>query len=243
MKYYLVFLLTTAVFYGSSVLYGFSQDDFYFLLISRADSFLDILKFFSPWHQQGFPFYRPLGTQLYFWLFQNSSQAMHVFMLVVQSFSGYLVYRLIRKLSHDRALPWLVSISYTAAAAHFLSLFYIAATQQLLAAMFSFLSLNAFLSINHRSSFIAKLRPAIWLALALLSKESAVMVPAIAFLLYVFHQQGSLKLSKLVPVFTPYVLCTISYILLRYFGGLVIQSEYHPVIGPSLVSTDRKSVV
>lgn len=237
LKSFFLFAFFSLLFYGASLRFGFSQDDFYFLKISDGHSLLDVLKFFSPWHQQGFPFYRPLGTQLYFYLFKSfweplAPLAMHIFMLIVQAFSGYQVFLLSQKLVKDRTVPYLVGLSYTAGAAHFLSLFYIAATQQLLMAGFSLLSLNRFLTKRSRAA-------AIFLALALLSKESAIVVPAIAFLLYFFHQKGSLRLKKLFPVFTPYLVIVACYLLLRYLSGITVQAEYHPVLNLSLVSSLR----
>lgn len=232
MKYYLLTLLTAVLFYFGSLKLGFSQDDFYFLLISSADNLTEVLSFFSPWHQQGFPFYRPLGTQLYFWVFQQQAFYMHLFMLLLHAGSGLLVYQLAKKLVKDSRLALMVGVSYTAAAAHFLSLYYIAATQQLFSAFFAFLSLNLFVRKKPKAAAFA-------LAFGLLSKESAIVVPAIAFLLYFFHLKGSLKLPKLLSAFSPYLLCTIFYLLLRFSGGLTVQSEYHPVIGFSLISSLR----
>lgn len=71
--FFLAFLGVAAIFlliYHGALDNYFFQDNFYFLRLSRAENFLDFFKFFSPWHQQGFPAYRPLGTKVYFFFGQ-----------------------------------------------------------------------------------------------------------------------------------------------------------------------------
>ncbi|MFH2019694.1 MAG: hypothetical protein ABII80_03720, partial [bacterium] len=121
------------------------------------------------------------------------------------------------------------------AAAHFLSLFYIAATQQLLAATFSLLSLNVFLQKKYW-------RAGLWLLLGLLCKETAIFTPVIAYLLWQLSspQKNPFKqIPQLIKAFLPFVLFIIGYLLLRYTAGFQIQSEYQPVFGFSLFSTLR----
>lgn len=240
--YPFLIVLATVLFYGSSLRYGFSQDDFYFLLISQADNLGDILKFFSPWHQQGFPFFRPIGTQLYYYSataiagFKNAPYLMHVFMLVLQAANGYLAYALTGKLTGSKGVARWVGILYVTAGAQFLSLYYIAATQQLLAAFLGLLSLNFLLSRKFNIG-------ALFFALALLSKENAIVIPVIGALLYQLTDSIE-KTSKktflnFVHIFTPSAVVVFAYLLLRFSAGMQVQSEYHPVIGPSLISTLR----
>lgn len=240
-KVWLLILLAVVLAYGGSLKYGFSQDDFFFLTLSKADSLSDIFKFFSPWHQQGFPFFRPLGTQLYYYLFTSifgltkAPLFMHIFMLLVQATNGFLVYLLVSKLQKSRTVSLVVSLLYATAAAHFISLFYIAATQQLLAATFSLLSLNVFLHKKY-------LKAGLWLLVGLLCKETAIITPIIAFLLWQLSSPRTnpfKQIPKLINAFLPFIIVIISYLFLRYTAGFQIQSEYQPVIGFSLASTLR----
>lgn len=231
MKNWLMIMLASFLAYGGSLKYGFSQDDFYFLLISQANSIKDVLEFFSPWHQQGFAFFRPLGTQFYFYLFQQNAWAMHLFMLILHSFNGYLVTKLVARLKHNPPVPLLIGILYTTSAVHFLSLYYISATQQLLATFFGLISLNSFLDKKYWQS-------ALLLIPGLLSKETAIVIPVIALLLYQLEHQ-TLAVKKLFKPFLPYFLSVLIYLLLRFSAGVVVQSEYSPVLNLSLVSTLR----
>ena len=240
-KHWIIFLLFTLIYFGSSFRFGFSQDDFYFLLISRANSLKDVISFFSPFSQQGFPFYRPLGTQLYFFLstlifgFIKAPYFMHVVMILLQATAAYYAYKLTKILTRDSTTATLLGILYATASAQFLSLYYIAATQQLFAATFSLISLTLFFEKRPR-------RSALFLALALLSKENAIVLPVIAFTIFVFSKVYNFKKfspKRIISLFLPYVVVVISYLFLRYTAGIQVQSEYHPVIGPSLISSLR----
>lgn len=224
---YLLILFVTVLGYGSSLHYGFSQDDWYFLLISQASNLSDVINFFNPLTQSGFAFFRPLGTQLYYFLFQGNPFLMHVFMLFTQSFSGYLVYLLLRELKLKSPTPILVALAYSVSSVHFLSLYYIAATQQLLAAAFSLLSLIFFLKKKYLPS-------ALVLVLALLSKETAIVTPLIALVL-IFLTKVKLTIRSFIPFITVLTI----YLSLRLATSSGTQSEYHLFLGPSVLTNLR----
>ncbi len=226
-KIWLLIFVAIVVAYGASLRYGFSQDDWFFLLISRANNFGDVLNFFNPASQSGFAFFRPLGTQLYFYLFQDKPVAMHVFMLFVQSLNGFLVMRLVERLKVKSPVPVMVGVLYAISSVHFLSLYYIAATQQLLAASFSLLSLIFFLERKYRVS-------AILFVMALLSKETAIVVPGVAVVLILVN-----KLKPSLKAFLPYAFVFASYLLLRLTTSATVQSEYHLSFGPSILTNIR----
>lgn len=236
-KIYLLILVATITAYFASLRYGFSQDDWYFLSISHARNFGDILNFFNPWSQSGFAFYRPLGTQLYYYLatlifgWQSAPIYMHIFMLILQASNGYLASRLVQKLTKDSRLSLLVGLVYATSSAHFLSLFYIAATQQLLAAFFALLSINDFLE---RKSW----RAALWFFLALLSKEVAIVTPVI-MLLSLQRMGKKFSFKALFTRAFPVGIAGIIYLLLRFGGGITSQSEYQMVLNGSVLSTIR----
>ncbi len=226
-KTYLLILLCVTIAYFGSLKYGFSQDDWYFLLISDAHNLSDVANFFNPLAQSGFAFFRPMGTQLYYFLFNQNPFFMHLFMLLIQSLSGYLVFRLLTELKLKSPTPLLVALSYSVSSVHFLSLYYIAATQQLLAAAFSLLSLIFFLKQNYWKS-------AIILILALLSKETAIVTPLIALgLMFVA------KTKLTVRQFVPYAGVFILYVVMRLATSSGTQSEYHLFFGPSVLTNIR----
>lgn len=231
-KLFLIFLLSTLIAYGSAIRYGFSQDDFYFLALSKANSLTNVLNFFSPASQAGFAFFRPLGTQLYYFIFTSifglarAPLFMHIFMLIIQTINAYLVSLLVTSLTRDKKLAFMIGLLYAVSSVHFLSLFYIAATQQLLAATFSLLSLNAFLNKRFGSA-------GLYFGLGLLSKETALVTPVIAFILLLLNSKFEFK------KFIPYLITGIGYVFLRLTSHLTIQSEYHFIFSPSVLTTIR----
>lgn len=233
MKKYLIFLIATLLVYYASLFYGFSQDDFFFLILGRANSIVDFLTFISPLNQQGFPFYRPLSTQVYFYTFTNlfpgnPALFMHVFMLLLHALNGVVVYWIARKLKFDHRKSMLAGLLYTTSALHFLSIFYIAATQQLLSAFFSLLTIYLFLSNKHALSALS-------LLFGLLSKETALAVFPILFVINVMIKKRSTK-STFTHVL-PHLFVIVFYFLVRSLAGITVQSEYIPDISPKLISS------
>lgn len=226
-KIWLLILTTTFLAYAGSLRYGFSQDDWYFLLISRASNLDDVLRFFNPFTQSGFAFFRPLGTQLYYFIFNQNPLTMHIFMLLLQSFNGYLVIRLVERLKLKSPTSILIGILYTISSVHFLSLYYIAATQQLLATTFSLLSLIYFMDRKHSTS-------ALLFVLALFSKETAIVVPAVALILILLSRSKSTFKS-----FLPYGTIFVLYLLIRLMTSSGVQAEYQLSFGPSVLTNLR----
>ena len=144
--FFLAFLGVAAIFlliYHGALDNYFFQDDFYFLRLSRAESFLDFLKFFSPWRQQGFPAYRPLGTQVYFFFGQlfpafASPYIMRGILFLFHFLNFFLIFKILKKLLKKDWLALILAALYLNAPLHFLSLYYLAAFQQVLAAFSSF---------------------------------------------------------------------------------------------------------
>ncbi len=238
-KIILLMVVVTCLAYGTSINYGFSQDDWYFLFISTAQNIGDVLSFFNPWNQSGFAFYRPLGTQLYYYLSRlllglgSAPFGMHILMLLIQSFSAYNVYRLTQKMTRDSRLAVLTGVIYATSAVHFLSLYYIAATQQLLAALFALLAINDYLDQK-------RVRSAIWFAFALTSKEVAIVAPIIMLLAEARMKGISIrKWKKIILNLLPLGIVGIGYAAIKIFGGLHVQSEYHLIFNGSVISTLR----
>ncbi len=236
---YLIILLATFLFYGSSLKYGFSQDDFFFLKLAQVHHLKDVLLFFSPFHQQGFPFYRPLGTQFYFYVFRSlfgldkAPIFMHLFMLFLQAANGYLVFKIVRHFKFSTRKALLSGIAYAVASVHFLSLFYIAATQHLLATAFSLLALLYFLN-NHNWLTLT------FLFLGLLSKENTLFV-IFPMILLSFFESGITKENVLVllkRLVYPLGLFGL-YFIFRFYAGIIVQTDYKLIFDRRVIQTLR----
>ena len=195
--FFLAFLGITAVFlliYHGALGNYFFQDDFYFLRLSRAENFLDFLKFFSPWHQQGFPAYRPLGTQVYFFFGQlfpafASPYIMRGILFLFHFLNFFLIFKILKKLLKKDWLALILAALYLNAPLHFLSLYYLAAFQQVLAAFFQLLGFNLYLKNKKNFVYLCYLG-------ALLAKETAIFFPALLLIfktLVYFDKNKSFK--------------------------------------------------
>jgi hypothetical protein len=226
--------------YGLSLKYGFSQDDWYFLRISQATSVSDVLRFFNPFTQSGFAFYRPLSTQLYYYLLGSTPWAMHLAMLILHFLNALLVAKLVRRLGKSETVATTVALLYGISAVHFLSLFYIAATQQLLAAFFSLLTLCTFL--EDRVTWRNLAQSAMLFALAVLSKETALMTPLIAPILILLrdgYPQRQRDWPRLFGRLLPVLGVTGLYVIMRILSFQGVQSEYHLMLNLSILTNYR----
>ncbi len=221
----LIFLLTLAAFiaYGTSLRYGFSQDDWFHLSISHATNFSQFINFFNP-TSVTWIFFRPLSTQLPYWLamcffpLSTAPYFMHAVMLIIHIINAYLVVHIARKYLRDQFAVFL-GIVYALSTLHFLSLFYIGAIQQLISTLFSLLAIALFTRQRTPSQWILGL-----LTLgALLSKELALRLPLILLVL------SYLKDRKFYPTLTRVVgpiIVTLLYLSMRYLLGTQLASEY-----------------
>lgn len=233
MKKYLLFLSITIIVYASSVFYGFSQDDFFFLVLSRADTIAEVINFFSPFTKSSFPFYRPLSTQLYYYIFtnifsDNPSFIMHIFILLAHAINGLLVYRIARSIKLNEKKSTLAGVLYVSSALHFLSVFYIAATQQVLATLFALSSIYLYLRSKHiQSGFL--------IILGLLSKETAIIAYPIMILLEIFNKKSDIRMA--VRVTLPQLVSVTLFLAVRLFSGITVQSEYVPDFSLKIISS------
>ncbi len=229
-KLWLFALLASVTFlaYGSSLFFGFSQDDWFHLSISRADSLVEFLNFFNPGHVSWI-FFRPLSTQLPYFLatslfgLAGAPYFLHLVMLVLHTVNAVLVTQIAKKFIAPSPAV-ILGVVYALASSHFLSLFYIGAVQQIISTLFSLLAIKHLLTKKNPSWVVLTL-----LTLAsLLSKELALRLPVILFFLS-WYKSRDFKFS-LRTVASP-VLIALLYLGLRAFSGAELASEYHLVFG------------
>ena len=87
--------------------------------------------------------------------------------------------------------------------------------------------LSHFSGAQHRIS-------AILFVIALLSKETAIVVPGVALTLILVN-----KLKPSLKAFVPYTLLSVVYLLMRLTTSSSVQSEYHLSLGPSVITNIR----
>jgi hypothetical protein len=169
-----VILVCFLLFHGSSFDNFFSQDDFYHLALAKIDRPLDFLNFFNPW-QQTDPHFRPLGTQVFFSLafIFPPDLAPLILRLIAAGFhlaNFYLVFLILNKVLKKETLSLALAGVYLLAPLHFLSLYYLSAFQQILAAFWQFLAFYSFAQGKKKRVYF-------YFFLAILSKETALIFP------------------------------------------------------------------
>ena len=206
-------------------LFGFfTNDDFFHFITSRAYDLKDFLNFFNLYYPAtGFPNYRPLATQVFYFLdwkfFNLNPLPMHILLFIL--FFGIigLVYKIARELSKSEKTAILTTALYAVSATHFGQLYFLA-TQEIIYGFFFFLA--AWLFIKYLSeekpkflvySFISFL-------LTLASKEPAVTLPFVLGLIYIFLKwQGRTKIEpgKIVGILVPFFVILSGYLYMRFF--------------------------
>lgn len=201
-KLILTFLFPLLIF-SPSLLNFFSSDDWFHLRLAQITNFTEFANFFSFTHtDQSASFYRPLSTQAFFFISQKMAglNAIYYHLFVLASFTLllYLIY-LQGVALKVKKISLLAVFLYGISVTNFTRLYFLSAYQEILMTIFVLLAL-----ITYKNKLWASL---IFFILALMSKETAIVLPALLLLIYP-------KSFKKLPLFL-----TISaiYLYLRFF--------------------------
>lgn len=167
----------------------------------------DILSFFT--QANGF-FYRPLAKLLYFGMynvFWLETGGYHILSLVIHIVNSFLVYLIGKKLLGSKRISYLCAMLFSVLSIHGESLFWIAASFELLAPLFGLLTF--YLYIHNK-----KLVSMVFILPALLSHESMIVLP---FILIAYDVLMFKKINLKALVIS--LLITALYIYLRIFSG------------------------
>lgn len=217
--------LLTVFLYWPIFKYGFSQDDFIHLSVSRASTIGQFLNFFNPAAQfESVYFYRPLTTQTFFFLmsaiFRLNTWPYHSVALVVHLLNSFLFYIVVKKIWKNQYVALIATCLYATSAAHFLSLFYISSFQELGKTFFMLSSLwfwQNYLDTHKKHSMVFSL---VCFVLALLSKETAIVLPLLLMIvpLISWGKEGLKVLSAQKLPLLVYFAVAICYLATRLVG-------------------------
>lgn len=144
----------------------------------HLESPLDCFTHEGPWPG----LYRPVSTNLYYlcgrWAFGNDIEGYHVVNAVLFVANALLLFAIARLLLPP-PWPFLPPVLYVSRLAHYQVLLYTSEIQALLSTMFALACIFWFLSASIRASRARDALALVALLLALLSKESVAIVPAI----------------------------------------------------------------
>lgn len=203
----------------------FSGDDWFHLRITQIDSFREFLNFFSFSHTaQSAAFYRPLPTQVFFFVFQKlfglTAWPYHLFVLICFGYSLYLVNRFAQSQFEDKKKSLLTAFVYGISVSNFTRIYFLSAFQEIALVIFSLLCLLSFEKSKHKSL--------IFFILALLSKETAIVLP---LLLLIFNFK---IIKKQVFLMVPIIIVSIVYLYFRLgVFGMVSGDSYTWNFSPS----------
>ena len=171
----------------------FSTDDWYHLQLSRLHSWTEWFNFFRfvPTVQRGAS-YRPLSTQAFFWALSELA-GLHAWVYYACSFGLFLVSiwllrRFLLKLTHSEQLSWIATLVYAVSQTHFTHLYFLSSAQEIFLVLTTLICLLALLA---KSSWRADLL--VWLGFigALMSKETAIILPGLIGLVLLFRYTQS----------------------------------------------------
>jgi len=213
-KYWPLFIIFLSFLIFSPDFFNFfSSDDWFHLQISQIGNFRDFLGFFSfsP-NQYSAAFYRPLSTQVFFFVFQKlfglNAWPYYLFVFLVFGFSLWLVYRLAKAIFKNEKQSLLALVFYSLSVTHFTRLYFLSAFQEILMTTFVLL---AILSYLRKPSWKTNLLTALFFVLALLSKETAIVLPLI--LVLIDWLKGRFRFKRLIPL----LVIILPYLYLRFF--------------------------
>lgn len=216
----------------------FSGDDWFHLRISQIGSLGEFLNFFSfSQTAQSAAFYRPLPTQVFFFVFQKlfglTAWPYHLFVLLCFGYSLYLLYQFaIRELKTKNLAPrtshfaprtnnlaLITVLVYGFSVSNFTRLYFLSAFQEIALVIFSLLSLLSFPK--------SKLKSLIFFVLALMSKETAIVLPLLLIIFnFKYLKKNSTYLKFYLPAGMAVICISVIYLYFRFviFGGAVGDS-------------------
>jgi hypothetical protein len=204
----------------------FHQDDF--IHMTYSDSFIKLLESFNIFQKGDFPFYRPIPTQVYFFtmrsLFGLNPLGYHLTNFLLFSINIILVYKLAKIFTSSPTAGLLASTFFGINATHIAPLYAPAYCHELFYVMFGTLCIYMYVKDKRLFSLI-------FYILALMSKETAVVLPGIIAITYMFRDRKK-NFSGLIKTVIPYI-CILGIYLLGHiiFYGLAKGPSYIVILG------------
>jgi len=233
-KYLFIIFLIAFILFSPSLKVFYTNDDFFLLKISQANSLREFVNFFNLTKgPEGLGMYRPLTTQVFYFfswkVFNLNPAGLHAISFLVFFAVIYLVYLLAKNilliLNSKFAIQGslLVAFLYATSATHFGHLYYLAAFQELGMAFFFLFSTISFINFLTKAKNKDLYLSILCFALSLLSKETAVVLPFVLTLIWIFLKFSKVQLislKKFVLSCMPYCLILFVYLYMRfaYYG-------------------------
>lgn len=164
---YIILFLFSLFFFKNAFNIYFINDDFFFLKISHISNIKQFINFFNPYRDF---FYRPLSTEIFYFLIHNLKYNLflsHLIVFIFYFIGIYFLNKIIFLITKNKILSYLTTFLYAISATHVFQLYYLGTFQEISA--FTFLTLSFYMLLKKRDIFSY-----IFFILGLLSKENAI---------------------------------------------------------------------
>jgi len=235
LKYLLLIFIISFVLYFPSIFGFYTNDDFFLLKISQTNSLGGFINFFNlTVGPDGLGMYRPITTQVFYFLgrslFNLNPIGLHVISFLVFFGVIYLVFRLALELLKNERISLVAALLYATSATHFGHLYYLATFQELGLTTFFLLSVIYFVKFLDRAKLKYYLVSFVFFLASLLSKETAVVLPAVLVVIYALRKvtkDTKVSISRFFVFLLPHLLILAGYLYLRVrFYGLAVGDSY-----------------
>jgi len=243
----------TALAYLGTLGFGFVYDDTPQILKNPAiQDWRYVLQYFTShvWaaiypHSVG-NYYRPLfllWLRLNYALFGADPAGWHAASVLCHVAATYLVFRLAQQLTRDRMIAFVAALLFGLHPAHIENVAWISGVTDPLMACLVLASLSAFLSFRESQKVLQLVLSVGWFALALLSKETAIVLPLLILALSLLRLQSRTQadgapsvMATAIREVAPYALLALVYIGVRY---RVLRGFAHSTISISWTEVFR----
>lgn len=236
-----VFLVSFILFFPSFSIF-FTHDDFFHLLLAKAENPVDLINFFNISQRPlGYGSYRPITTQLFYFLGRYVFN-LNPFWMHILAFSFFLallilIYIFSKLITGKIRVSKIAVFLYATSSIHFMSLYFLGAFQEIGAAFFVLLSVILYLlSETFKSKrYILSL---IFFILALTSKETGVITPFLIFISGIYLKMSnkySFKFSGIKEILFSEVRRSIAHFLILFIYMYFRIFHYGFVSGDSYI--------
>lgn len=231
-KLLFVFLLSFILFLPSLFTF-YTHDDFFHLKISKANSLGEFFNFFNFIQgPEGQGLYRPLTTQVFYFLgnsvFNLNPLALHIISFATFFLVIYLVYKLVNMIVKNNSIAFFAAFLYATSATHYGHLYFLGTYQELGLAVFCLLAVVLFIKFVSEGNLKYYFLSVIAYILALLSKETAIIIPGILVLVYGLlksRKEKILPVKKFALALSSFVIILLAYLYFHFFLYGLAQGE------------------
>lgn len=232
-KFYIIIfslsLLLSIYLYHRSIDLYFFQDDFFEITISKANNLFQYLKFFK--FRGDIIAYRPISLQNYFFvsgeLFGFNPTGFRLITFIFFLTNAFLISKMVSKITHDSKVGLLTASLWLTSAIHFMALSWIAAAYNIIGTFFWLVTTHFYLKFKQSSGRVFYILSFVAYILTIGSFEFSTTWPII-FATYSFIILKN-KTTTIIKQFSPFVIATVLYLILRLLLIKVPQIEEYKI--------------